>query len=121
MAVVEGVGDVEAVEGGGHGEEVRVGGVVVGAVEEVGVAGEAGFGDEGEDALQLGGVAVGAAEVGWVEAVGERVEGGVGDAGLVELHKGAEVCVALDVGWGEEGAFVGVVAEHDREVLGEVA
>lgn len=76
VGVVEGVRDVEAVEGRRGGEQVGVGLVFECLVEVEGVAGEAELGDESGGTVDVVGVALslGAVEYSRVEGVGEVVE-----------------------------------------------
>lgn len=117
--VEEGVGDVLAVDGGADGELVRVGLVEEGAVEVVGVAGEGALGGGEDGALVVGRVAVAAVEDGWVEDILNVREHGRADAGEIEGEEFGVRGVVLDGGAGEEEAFVGVVADHDFDVLVE--
>ena len=118
-AVVEGVGDVEAVLGGRDGELVGEGLVAVRAVEVVGVASEDGLGDDVDGAGEAGGPRVGAVVDGRVERLDDILGDGGFDGGVRGFEVHGEGAVVGDVGGREEGAFVGVVADHDLEVFGE--
>lgn len=110
VGVVEGVADVEAVQGGGDGEEVGVGAVGVGFVEVVGVAGEDELGDEGGGAVEVVGVALrlGAVEDGRVEGRGDVFEdlGEGADGGDDGGDLGFDVGAVFAVGWGEVEALL---------------
>ena len=120
-AVVEGVGDIEAVLGGRDGELVGEGLVAVCAVEVVGVAGEDGLGDDVDGAGEAGGPRVGTVVDGRVERLDDVLGDGGFDGGVRGFEVRGEGAVVGDVGGREEGPFVGVVADHDLEVLGEGA
>lgn len=102
---------------GRHRELVRVGIVVEGAIEIVGIAGEAHVRDGEDDALEVVFVAVGAVKDRGVEDIfniGGSAGGDTGELGgdvVVERGGGGDGRV------GEEEALVFVVADHDVDVF----
>lgn len=118
MALVEGAGDVFAVKGGVDGELVVVRLVVVCFGEVICVAGEDLFGDDTDGAVDWACPGVCSVVDAWVKVFDDVVDYFGGRARIVVADVGCQLFVCPDVGWCEKRTFVGVVARHDRYVLG---
>lgn len=108
-------------EGRWDGEQVRVGLVLVGLGQVVGVAGKDALADDERGSVVLGSVGVRAVEDWRVENIGDVIDRRVGHVGIGRVQLPAKRFVRLNRRSSEEGSFVRVVTDHDVDILVESA